>query len=237
MVQADNPHRPLANPGDAERYTPVQRSQHLTQQDTRVFGQSYVANTSSVAGLEAFLDEPTDHRHVEYFQSLEKFHERGLPSELPAHLKRTLERDSRLLELRAEVQALTDVGGAGDALNKAKSRVNSYYKTLRRETLRTYQEKWVRDSRDWKILTRGKELPSGLNKNDRLQVLCRLIPERGRLRQIVVADKPLSPEGMWDAMQDIYSLLTRDLLVIYLPGLEPFEGACPEKSCQLDLKK
>ena len=43
---------------------PVQRSQHLTQQDSRVFGQSYVANNSSVAGLEVFLDEPTDHQLV-----------------------------------------------------------------------------------------------------------------------------------------------------------------------------
>lgn len=33
-----------------ERYTEVQRSQHLTQGDVRVFDQSYVANTSSVDG-------------------------------------------------------------------------------------------------------------------------------------------------------------------------------------------
>lgn len=63
------------------------------------------------------------------------------------------------------------------------------------------------------------------------------LPERGRLRQIVVEDKPLSPEGMWNALQDVYFLFTRDLLVIYLPRLGPFEGACPEKSCELDLKK
>jgi len=132
---------------------------------------------------------------------------------LPAYLKQTLERDSRLLKQWAEVQALTDVGGVGDIPNKAKRRVKSYYKTLKRETLRTYQEKWARDSRDWKILTRGKELPSGLNKNDRLHVLCRLIRERGRLRQIVVADTPLSPEEIWDAMQEVYLLFTRDLLV------------------------
>ena len=51
----------------AERYTSVQRSQHLTQADPRVFGQSYVANCSSVDGQAAFLREAPDHRHVDYF--------------------------------------------------------------------------------------------------------------------------------------------------------------------------
>jgi hypothetical protein len=54
----------------AEKYTSVQRSQHLTQADPRVFGQSYVANCSSVDGQAAFLREALDHRHVDYFQSL-----------------------------------------------------------------------------------------------------------------------------------------------------------------------
>lgn len=50
-----------------ELYTEVQRSQHLTQADPRIFGQSYVANTSSVHGQAAFLGEATDHSHIEYF--------------------------------------------------------------------------------------------------------------------------------------------------------------------------
>jgi len=54
------------------------------QGDPHVFGQSYVANTSSIDGQAAFLNEPGDHSHIEYFQGLEKFRERGLPCELPA---------------------------------------------------------------------------------------------------------------------------------------------------------
>ena len=215
----------------------MQRSQHLTQADPRVFGQSYVANCSSVAGLETFLDESTDHRHVEYFQSLEKFHEDGLPCEPPAHLKHAMKRDPRLLELQAEVRVLIDQRGACSALDEAKRRVTNYYKTLRNNTLRQHQEQWIRDRRDLKILTRGKEQLSGLLRDDRLQILCRLFPERGRLRQIVVSDKPLSPDAMWDAMRDLYCLCTRDLSIIYLPGLEPFEDACPAKYCRQDLRK
>jgi Protein of unknown function (DUF3435) len=47
------------------RYTEVKRSQHLTQGDPCVFGQSYVANTSSVDGQAAFLGESSDHAHID----------------------------------------------------------------------------------------------------------------------------------------------------------------------------
>ena len=40
-----------------ERYTETERSQHTTQNDPRVYGQSYVANTSSCDGRRTFLDE------------------------------------------------------------------------------------------------------------------------------------------------------------------------------------
>lgn len=71
----------------AENYTSVQRSQHITQADLRVFGQSYLANCSSVDGQAAFLGELSDHRHIEYFQSIERFWEPGLPHELPARVE------------------------------------------------------------------------------------------------------------------------------------------------------
>jgi hypothetical protein len=44
----------------------------MTQADSRVFSQSYGANCSSVDGQAAFRDEESDHRHIDYFQSLEK---------------------------------------------------------------------------------------------------------------------------------------------------------------------
>ena len=66
--------------------------------------------------MEAFLREPADHRHVDYFQSLEKFHEQGLPCELPARLEAALKSDPRFVELESEVQALTRKEGASSAL-------------------------------------------------------------------------------------------------------------------------
>src|SRR3954454_1512318 len=88
-----------------ERYTEIQRSQHLTQSDPRVF-REYVANCSSVAGMSAFLDEKADHREVDYFQGLEQFREQGLPYQLPAAEREKLQSDSIL---RDRQQTLRDL--------------------------------------------------------------------------------------------------------------------------------
>jgi hypothetical protein len=148
-----------------------------------------------------------------------------------------LKSDSTLTELEEKVQALTREGRAGSALAEAKRHRNSYRKTLHCKALRQYQEQWVQDRRDWKILTRGKERPNDHCKTDLVQNLCLLIPERGRLALIMASDEPMSPAATWQAMLDLYSLSTRDLSVLYLPGLEPFEGACPVKCCRLKLDR
>lgn len=57
--------------------------------------------------MEAFLREPADHRHVDYFLSLEKFRQQALPCKLPAHLEEALKNDSRLVVLKSEAQVLT----------------------------------------------------------------------------------------------------------------------------------
>lgn len=59
--------RPLLIASTAS-YTSIQRSQHLTQKDLKVFGDSYVANTSSVDGKAAYLGEDARQDHINYFQ-------------------------------------------------------------------------------------------------------------------------------------------------------------------------
>jgi hypothetical protein len=54
----------------------------------------------------AFRDDKSDHRHIEYFQSLEKFHKEGLPNRLPWHLEHELLRDTELFELDHVAQTL-----------------------------------------------------------------------------------------------------------------------------------
>ncbi|OAG42721.1 AdoMet-dependent rRNA methyltransferase SPB1 [Fonsecaea monophora] len=166
-----------------KRYTAVQRSQHLTQADERVFGQSYVANCSSVDGQAAFRNEKSDHRHIEYFQSMEKFHEEGLPDKLPSHLDDGIYRDPELRELEKEMQTLVQPEGGSIARSRPKQQYANRLKKLKKQALRQYQENWIRERRDWKILTRGKAAAQDKSKTDFVQSLCLLIPERGRLAQ------------------------------------------------------
>jgi hypothetical protein len=132
----------------------------------RVFGQSYVANCSSVDGQAAFRDEESDHRHIEYFQRLEKFHEEGF------------KRDPQFCELQNQVQT----AGDNTASKKAKSCLTSYYKKLWRNTLRQFLDNWVRERRDCKILTRGKEAAKNICKTDFVHSICLLILEPVLLR-------------------------------------------------------
>lgn len=49
-----------------------------------VNGQSHVANTSSVDGRSAFLNESAQHGPNDYFQSFANSREKDLPNTLPA---------------------------------------------------------------------------------------------------------------------------------------------------------
>ena len=125
-----------------------------------------MANCSSVDGQAAFRGEESDHRHIEYFQSMEKFHEEGLPDKLPAHLEEDIHRDPELCSLEEEVHTLARSGGRDKALSKAKQRYTNHLKKAKAKALRHYQEHWVRERRDWNILTRGKEAAQGKSKTD-----------------------------------------------------------------------
>jgi len=94
------------------RYTGVERSQHVNQTDPRVYGQSYVANTSSVCGKSAFLGETAQHDHVDYVQSFARFCDNGLPSKLQAEEEAVIGRYPQLLELESKFQRLKE----GEAL-------------------------------------------------------------------------------------------------------------------------
>jgi Protein of unknown function (DUF3435) len=205
-----------------QHYTEVERSQHLTQADPRIFGQAYVANTSSVDGQGAFLGEILHHKHIDYFQGLDRFREPGLPCELPARLEESLKQNSRLQELEEEArqcprECLT-------ALKHSKQLLASNWKSLQRVALYNYQEKWVQDRQGWQVLTRGKEQNDDLYRADLVESLFLLFPERRRLAQRMASDSIMTSEERWLAMEEMYTLCTRDFSVLYLPGHQPVNG-------------
>jgi len=139
-----------------------------------------MANCSSVDRQGAFLGEPRDHRHIDYFQSLEKFREAGLPCELPIRIEKTLRHDPRLCHLQSEVDRLEREEGQTSPAVEATREVERFRKTLKRTTLYRYQREWVKDRRKWKILSRGREQPSDDDKADLAQCLFLLIPRPSR---------------------------------------------------------
>ena len=214
-----------------ERYTETERSQHITQNDPRVYGQSYVANTSSCDGRRAFLDEVAQHDHVEYFQGFSKFREKGLPWTLPAEKEAALERDQHLIELKNRLQQLKSEGEGDQDISRAKNKVRSYYDSLWRTSRQNYQAWWVQNRRDWKIRTQGKEQAEDFTPTQLVQTLSMIMPERGRLTEMMISDKVISEPERKQAVIDLYSFITRDYTVLYRPGEEPIGGACPVNDC------
>jgi hypothetical protein len=135
------------------------------------------------------------------------------------------------------VDSLVREETAGAVVSEARRRLANYRRKLHSQARRAYQKQWVRERRDWKILTGGKKQARDPNDADLVRHLCLLIPERGRLAQRMSQDEPLSLNSMWQAVHDLYSLCTRDFTVLYLPGLGPLEGKCHVKSCRKSMDR
>ena len=109
-----------------------------------MFGNSYVANTSSVDGKSAFLNEPARRDHIDYFQSFERFRENGLPTTLPAHLERAVMHEPQLTTLENDLLVLKKDCASSSQLKTARNKINSYLYMIRQKALVQYQEDWVR---------------------------------------------------------------------------------------------
>ena len=79
----------------------------------------------------------------EYFQSLEKFHEDGLPDGLPGRLAADVEKDPRLLDLQTQLHALMGPGGDNHAFSTVQRQLTNCLRRLKREALHLYQESWI----------------------------------------------------------------------------------------------
>lgn len=196
-------------------YTETERSQHILHSDPRIFGQSYVANTSSVAGKDVFLGEKPDNSVPEFFQGLALFREEGAPTSLSSRDMQDVLQSSELVEF--------DRYSNLEPKKKARKR-QILLGRLQREALVSKQHRYIRERRDWKVLTKGKvREPCATDSNDPLQI----IPERARLAEKMSSYSPLSSEESKEAMQDLHALLKQDFGVFYRPGEAPVKGACP----------
>ncbi|PYH76412.1 hypothetical protein BO82DRAFT_321834 [Aspergillus uvarum CBS 121591] len=210
-----------------EKYSLTHTAQILTQKSTAVFGNNYLADCSSVDATNTVRRKPVEHTHVEYFQGFGQFHEAGLPRRLPFEEEQSIEADPRL---QAKMKELCDV--LDDEESK---RIHKEHMVLRREIyskrLQQYQSEWVQSRRDWKILTRGRERPDQKQQVAEKQVLCKLMPELGRLAAVISSNAPLSFDEKASVVRDLYTQCLRDFAVVYRPKEEPIHGCCPVASC------
>jgi len=189
-----------------------------------------------VDGQAAFLDEPATTRHIEYLQGVSRFQEKGLPSKLPAEIEYSISQNAELLKLESEVRILIKGSAGKTEVSAAKSKLRLRRKQLRDEAFCQYREEWVRKRRDWKILSRGKERTNDPIRTEVVQDLFKLMPERAHLAEMILSEKTLSMKEKLRAVEDLLSLCTRDLGVMYRPKEEPVNGECPIESCRLPME-
>jgi hypothetical protein len=170
-----------------------------------------------VDGQAAFLDEEPDHTVIDYFQGLRQFRERGAPTFLPTALKSGLRK-------HPEVVKLEEAAARDGKHSEASKALRSLLKSLEHRALVSYRAAWMRERRDWKILTRGKVSPE---VDDNTSQLTLILPERSRIQAKMASTLSLTAAEMREAIQDIYTLIARDGEVFYLPGEEPRNGLCP----------
>ena len=115
-----------------------QRSQHLTQKDTRQYGRSYIANTSSACGRSGFLNEESQHDHIDYFQSLAKVREAGLVTKLPMEKEAEATRHPDLVRLKEEMTRLKHENASPSDIEIARPNARSLRASLMKKSLKRY---------------------------------------------------------------------------------------------------
>lgn len=103
-----------------------------------------------------FLTEAAQHNHVDHFQLFAKFYNNSLPTKFSAEQENALEDDPQLLEFKFKVQILRAKDSSQSEISDAQNEVRSYRTRLIKDRTEEYILKWVRDRRDWMIITQGK---------------------------------------------------------------------------------
>ncbi|KAE8361714.1 hypothetical protein BDV27DRAFT_166718 [Aspergillus caelatus] len=211
-----------------DKYSSALVAQILTQRSKAVYGNDYLANCSGVDVFNALRGRAADHTHIDYFQGYDRFHENGLPRRLPTEEEEKIHEDPCLVAKAAEIQQAQ----SDDDIRRAKREYSVLKRRISSNRLQKYQSQWVQSRRDWKILTRGRERPDHIEQSAEKRVLCKLMPELGRLAAVMSSNEPLSFDEKASVVKDLFTQCLRDFDAVYRPGEEPFEKRCPVVSCR-----
>ena len=74
-------------------------------------------------------------------------------------------------------------------------------------------------------------------RTDIYDILFQVMPELGRLAGIMVSSKIALEEERKRAIEDLYSLVSKDCSVIYRPRENPIHGRYPAKDCDTEMAR
>ncbi|PYH99229.1 hypothetical protein BO71DRAFT_415712 [Aspergillus ellipticus CBS 707.79] len=209
------------------KYSSTLVAQILTHKSKSVYGNDYLGNCSSVDVVNSLKGRPLDHTHVDYFQGFERFHENGLIRRLPIEEEQKIDEDPSLTEISAKIEGTQ----SADESRRLRREYSIQRRKIYSKAFQQYQSDWVRNRRDWKILTRGRERPNYIEQAAEKQVLCKLMPELGRLAAVISSNQSLSFDEKASVVHDIHTHCLRELDVVYLPDEELQEGRCQVPAC------
>ncbi|OQE73307.1 hypothetical protein PENNAL_c0089G11954 [Penicillium nalgiovense] len=160
-----------------------------------------------------------------------------IEGELPAEIKASILQTPELVEKRRQIKQLEESSDDKELLAAEKLNYRKALIRLRLAELKQYQNCWVRERRDQRILNRGKEEPviSDNNVSTRAQSL--LMPEIARISTLMSSDRELSFNEMLLFVDDLKAHCERDFGVAYLPRESPIQGRCPARGCLEEIKQ
>ncbi|KAI9838207.1 MAG: hypothetical protein M1837_002522 [Sclerophora amabilis] len=109
--------------------------------------------------------------HVDYFQSFAKYREKGHLSSLPAEKEAPIIQDPQLTDMESHISRLGSGLGTSSEIKDALSKPAS-----RRKLCSCTNYGWVRERRNRKVMTRGKELPEDDEETEHVKIVSRITP-------------------------------------------------------------
>jgi hypothetical protein len=181
-------------------------------------------------------EKPYD-EHVRKLRSVRIKRAIGLPQVLPAKEKDEVLKDRTAIKLYQELWELREQGASSSVIEEAHRKFRTYQRWSVTQALARWKEKWLDDRYQQIICTRGRISNDRTSATYRTEALFRVMPERARLAQIMKSNEPRTREQRLKVVEDLTSLCQRNFEVLYRPGEEPVNGACPVCQYRLPDKK
>lgn len=196
-------------------------------------GRDYLSSITSVDVQAAFLREKPRIDHIAKLRGVSTKRAPGLPQALPAKEMVNILNDPTAIKLYRDLCQLREHGATENNVNKTQRKVQNLSSWAQNSSTGVRKEEWLEDCYAKIIRTEGRISHDRSSAIDRVQALFRVLPERARLADMIKSDEPRTRAQRLLAVQDLFSLSTRNFEVMYRPDEEPVDGACPVCRCKL----